>query len=102
MAATGAVKLELLIAEQLALHARPHGRRSHRQNAGTVAFGVMLTRIIRGPVDRPNFPHSWGVKPSGSCSSMSSFCEKSTGEKCHAFLSVDCSVLDLSLLRTYE
>src|SRR5712671_5506059 len=30
------------------------------------------------PLDRPMFPHSWGIKPSGSRSSMSSFCEKST------------------------
>jgi hypothetical protein len=31
------VKLQLLIAEQLALHAIPHGRGSHGQNACTVA-----------------------------------------------------------------
>ena len=54
MAATGAAKLGRLIAEQLALHATPHGRGSQGQNACTVAVNVMFTSGARESFGGPN------------------------------------------------
>jgi hypothetical protein len=57
--ASGVVKLELLIGEQLALHATPHEKNSHGQKRMPVAVNVIFTSGWRKSFGAPNVILCW-------------------------------------------